>query len=193
MNHILFSKRIRSIIGILIFTAVSCLQADYAVTSKGAWPADWPKALEPLRKDAQTYEGPMLPSLHHAISFDDREKFESVWPVILKLKSKGAPIILKRGPSFWFDKTHMLGVCIHTPPEKQLPIDGDKAANRLDRTNYIELIVDGEIIDLNRILIPSDTPIIDQRFTITNIKTRSTTSQVQQTDTDIPAAVLEEE
>jgi len=31
-------------------------------------------------------------------------------------------------------------------------------------TNYIELIVDGNIVDLNRIHLPADTPIIDERF-----------------------------
>ena len=35
---------------------------------------------------------------------------------------------------------------------------------RLMRTNYIELIVDGKIVDLNRIPLPADTPIIDKRF-----------------------------
>jgi hypothetical protein len=35
---------------------------------------------------------------------------------------------------------------------------------RLEQTIYIELIVNGEIIDLNRIPLPSDTPIIDERF-----------------------------
>jgi hypothetical protein len=32
------------------------------------------------------------------------------------------------------------------------------------RTTYIELVVDGQIVDLNRIGLPADTPIIDQRF-----------------------------
>jgi len=31
-------------------------------------------------------------------------------------------------------------------------------------TTYIELAVDGKIVDLNRIPLPSDTPIIDERF-----------------------------
>ena len=31
-------------------------------------------------------------------------------------------------------------------------------------TTYIELVVDGEIVDLNRIPLPPDTPIIDERF-----------------------------
>jgi hypothetical protein len=32
-------------------------------------------------------------------------------------------------------------------------------------TTYIELVVDGEIVDLNRIPLPADTPMIDERFT----------------------------
>jgi hypothetical protein len=31
-------------------------------------------------------------------------------------------------------------------------------------TSYIELVVDGDIVDLNRIPLPADTPIIDKRF-----------------------------
>jgi hypothetical protein len=31
-------------------------------------------------------------------------------------------------------------------------------------TTYIELAVDGNIVDLNRIPLPPDTPIIDERF-----------------------------
>jgi hypothetical protein len=31
-------------------------------------------------------------------------------------------------------------------------------------TTYIELIVDGHVVDLNRIPLPADTPIIDRRF-----------------------------
>ena len=31
-------------------------------------------------------------------------------------------------------------------------------------TTYIELVVDGEIVDLNRIPLPADTPIVDERF-----------------------------
>jgi hypothetical protein len=31
-------------------------------------------------------------------------------------------------------------------------------------TTYVELVVDGDIVDLNRIPIPADTPIIDRRF-----------------------------
>jgi hypothetical protein len=33
------------------------------------------------------------------------------------------------------------------------------------KTTYIELVVDGKIVDLNRIALPADTSIIDERFT----------------------------
>jgi hypothetical protein len=29
---------------------------------------------------------------------------------------------------------------------------------------YIELVVDGDIVDLNRLELPQDTPIVDERF-----------------------------
>ena len=32
-------------------------------------------------------------------------------------------------------------------------------------TTFIELVVDEEIVDLNRIPLPADTPIVDERFT----------------------------
>jgi hypothetical protein len=31
-------------------------------------------------------------------------------------------------------------------------------------TTYIELVVDGDIVDLNRIPLSEDTPLIDERF-----------------------------
>jgi hypothetical protein len=32
-------------------------------------------------------------------------------------------------------------------------------------TTFIELVVDGNVVDLNRIPLPADTPVIDERFT----------------------------
>jgi hypothetical protein len=98
---------------------------------------------------------------HYAIPFAKRDKFEAAWPHILKVKSKGAPIVIKRGPSFWLEGMSA-GVCIHTPPDGQAPIADGKDAK--GNWIYIELIVDGEIVDLNRIQLPLDTPIIDERF-----------------------------
>lgn len=143
---------------------VNSAYADYGVTDNGTWPKSWPVELEPLRKSARTLEGPLRPLLHYAIPFIKREEFESAWPHLLKVKSKGAPIVLVRGPSFWLGQ-EKAGVCVHTPPEGQAPIaDGKDANGNWEKTVYIELIVDGQIIDLNRIPLPADTPIIDQRF-----------------------------
>lgn len=184
----LFSKKHGWFFSLLILASVNGVQADYLVTKEGAWPNDWPKAMESLRQDARTFEGPMQPLLHHAITFSDRNKFESVWPVILKLKSQGAPIILKRGFNFWIGDHGVAGVCIHTPPAKQIPISGIQASGRWENTNYIELIVDGEIVDLNRIIIPADTPIIDQRFSKSKNTSHQKSKQVETLDNELPAA-----
>jgi hypothetical protein len=42
--------------------------------------------------------------------------------------------------------------------------DGKTARGNWERTIYIELIIDGETVDLSRIRLPPDTPIIDDRF-----------------------------
>lgn len=149
----------------IVLLAASPLAAEYVFELKGTWPETWPKELEPLRSRAKTYEGPLLPLLHYAIPFREREEFEAVWPHILKIKSQGAPIVLRRSPNFWLGKGKTAGVCIHTPPRGQAPISGDKVAdNRWEKTIYIELIVDGEIVDLNDTFLPPETPIIDERF-----------------------------
>jgi len=87
-----------------------------------------------------------------------RQEFESAWPQILKVKSKGAPVRLVRGPNFFLGGSKA-GVVVHCPPAGQ-------AANPAtpDDQIYIELVVDGDIVDLNRIPLPADTPIIDERF-----------------------------
>lgn len=148
--------------------------ALYSVADTGLWPANWPKQLDPLREKSRTLVGPTFALRHYAIPFKTREEFESIWPHMLEVKSRNAPILLRRGPSFWLGKGNA-GVCIHTPPEGIDPKAGDQikpacagsspfAGGRLDQTIYIELIVDGDIVDLNRIQLPADTPIIDERF-----------------------------
>jgi hypothetical protein len=129
---------------------VCSASADYLVTDSGTWPKTWPEELEPLRKQARSLEGPLGPQMHYQIPFTKREEFEAAWPHLLKVKSKGAPIILIRSPYTRLSRIDA-GVFIHTPP--------DPTGN-----TYIELIVDGTIVDLNRIPLPADTPIIDERF-----------------------------
>lgn len=107
-----------------------------------------------------------MPLLHYGITFKTREEFEAAWPHLLSVASPGAPIVLKRGRSFWTGKSN--GVCIHTPPMGTKPVSakvsGKEKPIRLEKTIYIELIVDGKIVDLNRIPLPPDTPIKDERF-----------------------------
>ncbi len=136
------------------------------MTDHGTWPESWPKELEPLRKQSRTFEGRKQPLLAYAIPFAERADLESAWPHLLKVKSKGAPIVLRRGPSFWLSGKSP-GVCIHTPPKGEAPIaDGKDAKGNWEQTIYVELIIDGEIVDLNRIQLPADTPIIDERFEV---------------------------
>ena len=133
---------------------------------------DWPQELEPLRKQSRTLVGPMTDHRHYAIPFTKRQEFESAWPHLLKVKSKGAPVLLVRAPNFFLGQHIKAGVVVHCPPLGQAdnpatpeaPINSTNMRERWLYTTYIELVVDGDIVDLNRIPLPADTPIIDQRF-----------------------------
>jgi hypothetical protein len=137
---------------VLVCCTVSSVYGLYKVRDQGMWPKSWPKELDGLRKQSRTFEGPVQPLLHYAIPFTKRESFEAAWPHLLKVKSKGTSIVLRRAPSFWLGGDSNAGVCVHTPPKGEAG------------TTYIELIVDGQIVDLNRIRLPADTLIIDERF-----------------------------
>jgi hypothetical protein len=161
----------RTIAFLAVLFAVSPVVADYLVVDKGIWPESWPKELEPLRKQSSTLEGPLAPDRHYAIRFSNRDEFEAAWPYILKVKSPGAAVRLVRGPNFFLGEKNKAGVVVHSPPVDQIENPaapkGSGAANRNGRglnETYIDLVVDGDIIDLNRIPLPADTPIIDERF-----------------------------
>ena len=167
------TKSVASIAVLALFVAGSTAFALYAVSETGDWPKDWPSELEPLRKQSRTLVGPTFSAQHFVMRFTSRDEFEAAWPHILKVKSKGAPIFLVRGPNFFVGK-EQAGVVIHCPPKGQwdnpktpeAPIEGyaEESHSRWSNTNYIELVVDGKIIDLNRILLPPGTSIIDERF-----------------------------
>ena len=97
--------------------------------------------------------------------------FESAWPHILTAKSKGAPVFLVRGPNYFLGDQAKAGV-VHSPPLGQAanpatpeaPMNSPNLRERWLYTTYIELVVDGDVVDLNRIPLPADTPIIDERF-----------------------------
>jgi hypothetical protein len=145
-------KKTFAIVTVLAIGFMCSAYGEYGVSNTGTWPKTWPEELEPLRKQAQTYDGP-IDQLRYLIPFTKRVEFESAWPHILKVKSKGAPIILMRGPRTDFFAIKPAGVLIQMP---------DQRGGR--DSIVIELAVDGEIVDLNRIPLPPDTPIIDKRF-----------------------------
>lgn len=150
-----------------VMYVTSSVQADYSVTDRGEWPETWPKALESLRGQARTLEGPLAPQLHYQIPFTAREQFEAAWPHLLKVASQGAPLVLLKSPYTRLGKIDA-GVFVHTPVRSidKLKEFADKVNANDYRINstYIELIVDGKIVDLNRIPLPPGTTIIDKRF-----------------------------
>jgi hypothetical protein len=154
-------KTITAVASAIAICAISSTaHAMYSVANEGKWPESWPKELESLRKQARTYVGPMAPQPHYVIPFTKREDFEAAWPHILKVKSKVAPVILLKSPHTFFECK--AGVIIHCPPpqnagkampEEPLPGDG---SGRWMYTTYIELVVDGDIVDLGRLEFPDD-------------------------------------
>jgi hypothetical protein len=157
---------------ISFFAVCAAANADYSVADAGKWPTSWPRELESLRKQARTSVEGFAQTRHYQIPFTNREEFEAAWPYLLKVKNKGAPIILVRGPKTDFFAVKPAGVLIHTPPVregKQVDARGPLPGQRDPRetwmkTAFIELVVDGNVVDLNRIELPADTPIIDERF-----------------------------
>lgn len=126
----------------------------------GSWPKTWPKELERLRKQAWTWEHG-FGGISYDIPFATREEFEAAWPHILTLKSKEARIYLLRGPHIRAGADKSAGVRI-VPPRELTPAEAEKLPANI--VTCIWLVVDGEIVDLNRIPLPADTTIIDQRF-----------------------------
>ena len=165
-------KRTMALVALLAVCATySTVYALYSVADRGEWPDSWPKELEPVRKQARTLVGPIVENRHYQIPFTQRDQFEAAWPQFLKVKSKGAPIILVRGPKTDFFGVQPAGVLIHSPPagndlrtNPEVVIAGVIGKERWWNMTYIELVVDGNIVDLNRLPLPSDTPIIDERF-----------------------------
>jgi hypothetical protein len=122
----------------------------------GQWPKSWPQELEPLRKQAWTWEHDFA-GKSYDIPFANRKEFESAWPHILKLKSQGAAITLMRGSHLRVGPGKTTAGVRIDPPAKSVS-DGPHSLTR------ITLVVDGEIVDLNRIQLPAETAIIDERF-----------------------------
>ena len=167
-------KRTPAVLVALTLSAFcSAYAMDATITERGTWPKSWPPELEPLRGRARSVRGGAADKTIYELPFTKREEFESAWPHILAVKTEGAPVILVRGPDMYpGSKIKNAGVRIHcppgqvgepVPPARSIPGQSDPRVSWL-RTNYIELFVDGDVVDLNRIPLPADTPIIDERF-----------------------------
>ena len=89
--------KIVCIVGAAIILLGSALCLALVIgNEEGMWPANWPKELESYRKQARTLEiAAGNQETVYEICFEKREDFEKIWPVILKLKSKGAPLKLR--------------------------------------------------------------------------------------------------
>lgn len=219
---------------VMTMLASSLCSGMVSINTTGKWPDSWPKELEPFRQQAKTIQiATGYQENVYEIRFENREEFEKLWPVILKLKDKKAPLRLRRiekpikkgslnnsdrpivrvfnsdrpvvrvfshvypaWPSRrpgsrtlrpappWPDSiksptgelpeyvTRSEDGNAWIPAEKQEPqdfiwslVDDGKPPGFMYRARTeIELVVDGTIIDLNRIFLPPDTPIIDRRF-----------------------------
>jgi hypothetical protein len=171
-------RRVALLALLAIGTLGGVASALWRVSNHGNSPATWPKELEPLRKGAGTIQGGELDMAIHHLTFAKREEFEAAWPHLVAIKTKGAPIVLVRGPGTLgrfgmeqhFGKT-TAGVLVHCPPggkdpDKPVgPAEGtSNFTTRWRWTTWIELVVDGDVVDLNRIPLPADTPIVDRRF-----------------------------
>jgi hypothetical protein len=166
-------KRIAAFLAAAALCAVcSTAYALYSVNETGTWPKSWPAQLEPLRKQSRTLVGPMVPQRHYGIRFATREEFESAWPRLLKVKTKGSPIFLVRGPNYFIGDGSKAGVVVHCPPAGQAdnpatpeaPIPGvENPRVRWMNTTFIELVVDGDMVNVKRIRLPADSPVIDEQ------------------------------
>jgi hypothetical protein len=79
-------RRVRFALGILLLVMmVSPTHSLVVIRNGGNWPENWPAEMEKWRSRAKTHEG--LPEVTYSIEFIERDDFEELWPVLLKLKS----------------------------------------------------------------------------------------------------------
>jgi hypothetical protein len=234
----------------IAFLGITSLCYSLVMTQNtGNWPDSWPKELEQLRNQTRTIEVAAGNQEDiYEISFSNRTQFETLWPVILKVKTPEAPLRLFRispeEPNALFSNAHPV-VRIYAPPkhssvgpggkegeaiaklqeairdaspDKQKKLEEEVAQKwqelvkqgkvlkpgppwpqdilsatgvlpeyvgviedneklkwvsstdkRVSGFLYrarieVELVVDGDVIDLNRIPLPVDTLILDKRF-----------------------------
>jgi hypothetical protein len=147
--------------------AVACVAASWRAAALstggpgGTWPATWPKELEPLRKQAWTWEHADSRAKSYDIPFADRAQFEAAWPHVLAaaaLDKRGMSVTLVRGPRL------RVGANAKPTAGVQIFLPGTWATTRPASLTHVFLVVDGDVVDLNRIPLPQGTTITDERF-----------------------------
>ena len=166
------------LVTLLMGVMAARLFADVTVANKGLWPESWPKELEPLREKSRTIEGPVGGFLHYEIPFTDRDAFESAWSQLLKVRSPESQIVLIRSP---YEGTGLrkgssmkAGVLISSFPfAASTDVASAKESEpKSTSMTIVVLVVDGEVVNLNRIPLPLNTYIEDQRFNDSGITKR---------------------
>ncbi len=162
-------KRVIAVLASVLLLGGASAHALWGVSATGEWPDTWSKELEPLRKQAKSYTHLDSNRTFHEVQFKNREEFEAAWPHLLTVKDAKAPIFLSRSPAKFFGPIES-GVRVWTALKASKPVESPLAGAKDERTRWmyathIELIVDGKIVDLNRIKLPADTLIVDERFT----------------------------
>lgn len=141
---------------ILVASAVA-LHADVSIEERGAWPSAWPEQLDAFRETSRTIEGPLAEMLQYQIGFKSQKDFENAWPHLLKVRTAEHPITLVRGP--YVGTGAMKGTSV-----KAGVLVNSFPSGKGERQVAIVLVVDGDIVDLNRIKFPAKTNIQDERF-----------------------------
>jgi len=163
------SKR-RTIVLLTIVLALLGAVGDVAMSSQGFephghWSRSWPKTLDCWRDHAGTYH--MWLSQIHNVAFQQREVFENGWDSLLQVKrTEDAELTLISGP-LWDPLPKLSKTKPPSPPAlqlftKSLPLKEGQSTSE-EVIWKMTLAVDGRIIDLNRIRIPSGLRIIDRR------------------------------
>lgn len=171
------------VVTLLMGVVAAQLFADVSVVNIGLWPESWPQELEPLREKSRTIEGPLGGFLHYEIPFTDRDAFESAWSHLLKVRSPESRIVLIRSPYEGTGATKgssmKAGVLISSYPfagSTAVQATADAPAKdsepKSTNTTTVVLVVDGEVVNLNRIPLPPNTYIEDQRFNDSGITKR---------------------
>lgn len=162
------NQQMKAVLTVILFVWALPLHAEDTVSNVGEWPKEWPVELEPLREHSQTRVVARAATREYLIPFTNRQDFEAAWPHLLKVKTKNAPIFLIRPPKAGVLAGKPASVYIHAPPantsKPESPVDSENIIERWMWTTYIYLVVDGDVVDLNRVPIPPDTPIVDERF-----------------------------